>query len=101
MLVGDLPACSRAAKPDSGPEPHVHPLAVRLRARHVGQAMAEGDVVPRLDDGVTDVVADRAIPGLEPALDSGRVANLIPGVAQWRGQTEANYLGRVRGNRPA
>ena len=45
----------------------------------MGEAMAEGDVVTRLDDRVADVVADRAVPGPEPALDPPRVASLIPG----------------------
>src|ERR1700728_4780456 len=76
MLVGDLPARGRPAEPDGGPEPQVHPLAVRLRARQVGEAVAEGDIATHLDDPLTDVVADRAVPGPEPAIDPVRVANL-------------------------
>ena len=55
MLVGDLPARGRTAQPHGGPEPQVHPLAAGLRARHVGQAMGEGDIVTRLDDRLADV----------------------------------------------
>ena len=72
MLVGDLPARGRPAEPDGGPEPQVDLLPVRLRACHMGEAVAEGDVVTRLDDRVADVVADRAVPGPEPALDPRR-----------------------------
>src|SRR5580698_7419202 len=90
MRVGDLPAHGRPAEPDGGPEPQVDLLSVRLRACHMGEAMAEGDVVTRLDDRLADVVADRAVPGPEPALDPGWVASLIPGVTQRQGQAEAD-----------
>src|ERR1700728_2010964 len=77
MLVGDLPARGRPAEPDGGPEPQVDLLPVRLRACHIGEAMAERDVVTRLNDQIADVVADRAVPGPEPALDPPRAASLI------------------------
>src|SRR3984885_7850227 len=77
MLVGDLPARGRPAEPDGGPEPQVDLLPIRLRACHMGEAMAEGDVVTRLDDRVADVVADRAFPGRGPTLDRRRAATLL------------------------
>jgi hypothetical protein len=55
--------------------------------------MAEGDVVTRLDDRLADVVADRAAPGAEPALDAGRVASLFPGVAQRRARLKLTTSG--------
>jgi hypothetical protein len=52
--------------------------------------MAERDIATHLDDRLANVVADRAVPGLEPALDPGRVASFIPGLTQRWGQAEAN-----------
>jgi hypothetical protein len=52
--------------------------------------MAERDIATHLDDRLANVVADRAVPGLEPALDPGRVASFTPGVTQRRGQAEAD-----------
>jgi hypothetical protein len=61
--------------------------------------MAEGDLITRLDDWFADVVANRAVPGLEPGLEARWIPNLIPGITQRWGQAETDDLGRVMSNR--
>src|ERR1700749_4824393 len=59
----------------------------------------KASAAPRLNHRLADVVADRAAPGAEPALEAGRVESLIPGLAQRRRQGEADKPGRVMSHR--
>ena len=68
VLVREIPFAIDLAEAERTSEPDVARLAALARAGQVVKAVAEGDPVAGHDFEIAQLVAERALPGVEPSL---------------------------------